>query len=69
MIEYDKKLKEYPEEYRTNMFKLHELYLSELIQNKQFVDKKIVIDYINNLEPALLMHCINYQFKKSINDI
>ena len=68
-VKKDKKLKEYPEEYRTNMFKLHELYLSELIQNKQFVDKKIVIDYINNLEPALLMHCINYQFKKSINDI
>lgn len=68
-VKKEKKLKEYSDEYRTNMFKLHELYLSELIHKNKFVDKKIVIDYINNLEPALLMHCINYQYKKSIKDI
>jgi len=38
---------------------LHELYKSELRPNKQNVDKKVVINYINSLEPAQLMFVIN----------
>lgn len=58
-IRKEKPLKEYVFAYKTHMYYLHELYKSELRPNKQNVDKKVVINYINSLEPAQLMFVIN----------
>lgn len=52
-------LKNYPDKYRTHMFKLHELYKFQLVQMKKFVTKNVVVDYVNKLHPSLLMYSIN----------
>ena len=53
-------LKEYPHEYKIHMYNLHKLYNETLKFENKYVDKKIVINYINSLQPAQLMYVINY---------
>ena len=64
-------LKEYPSEYRTNMFMLHKLYLDELRVKKEYIDRVRVVEFVNNMEPAHLMHVLNHhnfqQFKDVMN--
>ena len=66
-----KPLKEYPYEYRTNMFKLHKLYLDELREAKKYINRYRVIEYVNNMKPAHLMYVLNFhnfqQYKDTIN--
>lgn len=52
-------LKTYSSNYRTHMFKIHEIYKCQLRELKKFVTKNIVIEYVNKLPPSLLMHSIN----------
>lgn len=67
-IKKEKKLNDYPYEYKTHLFKLHEHYINDLVINSKVVTKGVVINYVNKLHPTLLMHSINYRFKKLIND-
>ncbi len=64
-------LKEYPSEYRTNMFMLHKLYLDELREKKDYISRSKVVEFVNNMEPAHLMHVLNYnnfqQYKDTMN--
>ena len=52
----------YSSEYRTNMFKLHEKYVNELMPNGGVVTRSVVIDYVNHLPLQILMHAVNYQY-------
>uniref|UniRef100_A0A6C0CRI5 T4 RNA ligase 1-like N-terminal domain-containing protein n=1 Tax=viral metagenome TaxID=1070528 RepID=A0A6C0CRI5_9ZZZZ len=52
----------YSSEYRTNMFKLHEKYVNELMSNGDVVTRSVVIDYVNHLPLQILMHAVNYQY-------
>ena len=62
---YKKKpLKEYPYEYKTHMFHLHNVYLNELKNEKKHVNFTVVKNYINTMEPARLMHVINFPLKR-----
>jgi hypothetical protein len=61
-------LNEYPPQYKTHMFALHKMYIDNLREKKEFITNKIVIDYVNNLHPSLLMHSLNYNVKKQIID-
>ena len=63
-IKKDKPLKEFPEQYKTHMFKLHEHYLTKLREQKGSVTNTVVINYVNNLAPSLLMYCLNHNFRK-----
>jgi hypothetical protein len=63
-IKKEKPLIEYPFEYRTHMFNLHRLYLNELRENKKYVTKNIVINFVNTLPSEHLMASINYPIKK-----
>ena len=66
-IKKQKSLKEYPYQFKTHMYKLQELYINELKLDGKFVNKGVVIEYINTLPPPRLMHSINYikkQFDK-----
>ena len=63
-IKKEKPLKEFPFEYKTHMFKIHEKYKNELKKNNKNVDKKVVIDYISSLHPAQIMFSVNYKNKK-----
>ena len=68
-IKKEKPLKEFSPQYRKHMFHLHEKYKNELKEQKLFVTKKIVIDYVNNLRPQLLMHSLNYNHNLHANDM
>jgi hypothetical protein len=63
-IKKEKPLKEFPEQYKTHMFKLHEHYLTKLREQKGSVTNTVVINYVNNLAPSLLMYCLNHNFRK-----
>ena len=63
-IKKEKPLKEFPDQFRTHMFKLHEHYLAKLREQKGSVTNTVVINYVNNLAPSLLMYCLNHNFRK-----
>jgi hypothetical protein len=60
----EKPLIEFSEQYRTHMFNIHKLYMSELKEKKLFVTNIVVQSYVNQLHPSLLMYCLNYQMRK-----
>jgi len=68
-IKKEKPLKEFSLQYRTHMFILHDYYKNVLKRQKLHVTKKIVIDYVNNLQPQLLMHSLNYNHNLHTNDM
>ena len=42
----------------------HEMFINELRPKKLFVTNTVVIKYVNNLHPSLLMYCLNYNMRK-----
>jgi len=68
-IKHNKKLKEYPYEYRNHMYFLHQYYLNELKPYKKYNSLSSVINYINNLHPSRLMYSINYHHRDQKKDI
>ena len=61
-----KPLLEYPYQYRSHMFELHQLYINNLRSDKNAVTRSVVIDYINKMPPAKLMFSINYHLRKKL---
>ena len=61
-------LKSYPYNFKTHMFKLHELYLYELKSESKYINKYEVINYVNNLPPPRLMYSVNYNMRKYTRD-
>jgi len=67
-IKKEKPLIEFSSQYRTHMFKIHELFLSELRPKKLFVTNTVVINYVNSLHPSQQMFAINYNMRKRMVD-
>ena len=67
-VKKEKPLKEYPQQYRTHMFKVHEIFLNDLRDKKLFVTNTVVIKYVNQLHPSLLMYSLNHNMRKKIVD-
>jgi len=67
-IRKEKPLKEYEFQYKNHMYKLHEKFRNELKPSGKTIDKKIVIDYVNNLHPAQQMFIFNYSNYNSIEN-
>ena len=63
-IKKEKPLLEFPQEYRTHMFNIHKQYLDELKDKKMYVTNTVVIKYVNNIHPSLMMFCLNYHMRK-----
>lgn len=59
-----KPLNEFSSQYKTHMYKIHELFLNELREKKLFITKSHIINYVNNLHPSLLMYCLNFNMRK-----
>jgi len=59
-IKKEKPLIQYHEQYRTHMFNIHQIYMNELREKKQFINSTTVQKYVNELHPSLLMYCLNY---------
>jgi hypothetical protein len=67
-IKKEKPLIQFSEQYRTHMFNIHKKYMDELREKKLFVTNTVVIKYVNELHPSLLMYCLNFQMRKrSVN--
>lgn len=64
-IRKEKQLKEYPFNFKIHMYNIHNIYINKLKPEKKIVDKKVVIDYFNNLHPAQQMFIINNKFKNN----
>lgn len=67
-IKKTKPLREYPDQYRTHMFKIHEQYINDLKPKNSFVTNTVVIKYVNQLHPSLLMYCLNHNMRKRLID-
>jgi len=63
-IKKEKPLKEYADQFRTHMFNIHKIYMSELKPKNDFVTNTVVINYVNNLHPSLLMYSLNACLRK-----
>ena len=58
-------LKTFPYPFRPHMFRLHQIYLDKLREERSYVSRNVVIDYVNNLESPRLMFSINYNYNKN----
>jgi hypothetical protein len=63
-IKKEKPLIQFSEQYRTHMFNIHRIYMDELREKKMFITNSVVQKYVNELNPSLLMYCLNYQMRK-----
>jgi hypothetical protein len=63
-IKKEKPLNEFSSQYKTHMYKIHELFLNELREKKLFITKTHIINYVNKLHPSLLMYCLNFNMRK-----
>lgn len=65
----EKQLKDFSPQYKSHMFNIHEKYKNELKPENKFVTNRVVIEYVNNLQPQLLMHSLNYNYQMHMIDI
>jgi hypothetical protein len=63
-IKKERPLMEFSEQFRTHMFNIHQLYMNEFREKKQYVTNTVVQNYVNELHPSLLMYCLNFQMRK-----
>ena len=59
-IKKNKPVKEFPYQYKTHMYHLHQLYLENYKDNNDYINLQKVIDYVNNLESPRLLYVVNY---------
>ena len=62
-IKHEKPLMEFSPKFRTHMYNLHQHYLS-IKEDKGYIHKYSVIEYVNKLEPSLLMYSLNYDLRE-----
>lgn len=67
-VKKEKPLKEFSDQYKTHMFKIHQHFVNELRPKNQYVSNTVVINYVNKLHPSLLMYCLNYNMRKRLVD-
>ena len=63
-VKKEKPLNEFPAQYKTHMFKIHEHYTANLREKKEAITNTYVISYVNALPPSLLMFCLNHNMRK-----
>ena len=68
-VKKEKPLNQFPDQYRTHMYKIHEHYLTNLRETKGSITNTVVINYVNNLHPSLLMFCLNHNLRKRTVDV
>lgn len=63
-VHKDMPLKEFPDQYRTHMYQLHQIYINQLRSKGLYVTNNEVIDYVNKMHPSLQMYSLNYSMRK-----
>ena len=67
-IKKQKPLVEYPYNFKTHMYKIHEQYLNELKVDGKYVNKGVVVEYVNTIPPPRLMYSVNHIKKQYDKD-
>jgi hypothetical protein len=67
-IKKETQLLHFSQQYRGHLYNLHQMYINELREQKLFVTNRVVINYVNNLHPSLLMYSLNYNMRKRNSD-
>jgi len=63
-IKKERPLIEFPDQYRTHMFCIHQKYLGELKEKNLYVTNSVVMQYVNDMHPAKLMFILNFNMRK-----
>jgi hypothetical protein len=63
-IKKQKPLIQFSDQFRTHMYNIHQIFMTDLRYNKKFVTNTFVIKYVNELHPSLLMYCLNFNMRK-----
>tara|TARA_X000000368_G_C22990638_1_gene694175 strand:- start:130 stop:1389 length:1260 start_codon:yes stop_codon:yes gene_type:complete len=63
-IKKEKALIDFPYNFKTHMYKIHEIYLYDLKPENKFVNKFVIVNYVNTLPPPRLMYSVNHNKKK-----
>jgi len=63
-IKKEKPLLEFSQQFRTHMFNIHQIYMNDLREKKQFITNTVVQKYVNEMHPSLLMYSLNYNLRK-----
>ena len=63
-ITKSKKMDDIPKEFKSHAYNLHQFYLNNLRPNKYSMQKNHVINYVNQLPEAMLLHALNYKKRK-----
>jgi len=63
-IKKQKPLREFSDQYKTHMFNIHQKFMNELREKNLFVTNTVVQKYVNELQPSLLMYCLNFHMRK-----
>lgn len=64
-VKKERPLAEYPAEFRTHMFRLHESYLKELREKREHITLGKTIAYMNGLPPSHQIYALNYGVRKA----
>ena len=67
-VKKEKPLKEYENQFRTHMYHIHQLFLTDLKEENKYVDINVVIKYVNSMKPDHLMYSLNFHHRKKVND-
>jgi hypothetical protein len=67
-IKKEKPLMEFTQQYRTHMFNIHQIYMKDLREKKQYINNTVVQKYVNELHPSLLMYSLNFHMRNRMID-
>ena len=61
-IKKNARLNTFPNNYRTHMYHIHQIYLNKLKPNSKVVNLSIIKDYVKTLDNSLHMWSVNYDY-------
>lgn len=64
-VKKERPFAEYPAEFKTHIFRLHERYLNELREKKEHITLGQTIAYVNGLPPSHQIYALNYGVRKA----
>ena len=64
-VKKERPFAEYPAEFKTHIFRLHERYLNELREKKEHITLGQTIAYVNGLPPSHQIYALNYGTRKA----
>jgi hypothetical protein len=67
-VKKEKPLKEYGNQFRTHMYHIHQLFLTNLKEENKYVNINVVMEYVNKMKPEHLMYSLNFNHRKKVID-